>query len=49
MNHLDELREMIGRLRTEVAEIQELNDQYRREARNEPYAQIAHGQRQERL
>ncbi|HZQ68815.1 MAG TPA: hypothetical protein VFA68_09885 [Terriglobales bacterium] len=49
MNHLDVLREKIGRLRAEIAQIKELNDQYRREGWNGTEAQLAHGQRHERL
>ena len=49
MDHLVVLREKIGRLRVEIAEIQELNKQYRRQGRNDVEAQVAHGQRQERL
>jgi len=49
MNHLEVLREKIGRLRVEIAEIHELNERYRRHDRNEAAAQVAHGQRQERL
>ena len=49
MDHLAVVREMIGRLRAEIAAIQGLNDQYRREGRNETQAQVAHGQRHERL
>ncbi len=49
MDHLAVLREKIGSLRAEIAEIQRLNQQYRRESRNETHAQIAHGQRHERL
>jgi phosphoglycerate-specific signal transduction histidine kinase len=49
MDHLAVLREKIGHLRDEIAHLQELNDQYRRHARNETEAQVAHGQRQERL
>jgi hypothetical protein len=52
MDQLAVLREMIGRLRDEIAHLQELNDQYRRTGnrdRNESEAQIAHGQRHERL
>lgn len=49
MDHLAVLREKIGSLRAEIAEIQELHDQYRREGQNETQAQVAHGQRQERL
>jgi len=49
MDHLAVLREKIGRLRLEIAELQELNDQYRRQGRNDTQAQVAHGQRHERL
>ena len=49
MDHLEVLREKIGRLRLEIAEIQRLNEQYRRQGGNETDAQVAHGQRQERL
>jgi len=49
MDHLEVLREKVGRLRDEIAHLQELNDQYRRQGRNETEAQIAHGQRHERL
>jgi len=49
MNHLEVLREKISSLRAEIAQIQQLNDEYRRESRNDPPAQVAHGQRHERL
>jgi hypothetical protein len=52
MDQLAALREKIGRLRDEIAHLQKLNDQYRRTRnpdRNETEAQIAHGQRHERL
>jgi hypothetical protein len=49
MDHLDVLRGKIARLRAEIAEIQTLNERYRSEARNNPQAQVAHGERQERL
>jgi hypothetical protein len=49
MDHLDVLREKIGRLRVEIAHIQELNEKYRLRSGNETEAQIAHGQRHERL
>jgi hypothetical protein len=49
MDHLEVLREKIGRLRLEIAQIQESNEQYRRQDRNETDAQVAHGQRHERL
>ena len=48
MGHLEVLREKIGRLRVEIARIQELNEHYRRQDRNEPDAHVAHGQRLER-
>jgi len=49
MDHLALLREKIGRLRTEIADLRELNDQYRREPQHDTQDQIAHGQRLERL
>lgn len=49
MDHLEVLRERIGRLRVEIAQIQELNKQYRLRDSNGPEAQVAHVQRQERL
>lgn len=49
MDHLAVLREKIGSLRAEIAHLQELNDQYRRQGRHETEAHVAHGQRQERL
>ena len=49
MDHLEVLREKIGRLRAEIAHIQELNQQYRLRGGNGTDAQIAHGQRHERL
>lgn len=49
MDHLEVLREKIARLRAEIAELQELNQQYRRSGRNDPQAQDAHSQRHERL
>jgi hypothetical protein len=49
MDHLEVLREKIGRLRVEIAQIQELNKQHRLQGRNGAEAQVAHGQRQERL
>ena len=49
MDHLAVLREKIGRLRAEIADLQELNDKYRRQGRHETLAQVAHGQRHERL
>jgi Tfp pilus assembly protein PilN len=49
MDHLNVLREKIARLRAEIAHIQDLNEQYRHRDQNETEAQVAHGQRQERL
>jgi hypothetical protein len=49
MDHLEVLRKKIGRLRMEIAQIQELNEQYRRDDANETGAQVAHGQKHERL
>jgi hypothetical protein len=49
MDHLAVLREKIGRLRAEIADLQELNNHYRRQAHHETEAQVAHGQRHERL
>lgn len=49
MDHLAVLREKIAGLRDEIAQLQGLNVQYRRQGRTETEAQIAHGQRLERL
>ncbi len=49
MDHIEVLREKIAGLRGEIAQIKELNDQYRDHGRNQQEAQIAHGQRLERL
>ena len=49
MNHLEALRGRIGRLRVEIAEIQELNHQFRRDGGNGLAVQVAYGQRSERL
>ena len=49
MDHLGVLRDKIGRFRKEIADIQELNDEFRRAVRNGRLAQIAHGRRHERL
>jgi hypothetical protein len=49
MDHLGVLRDKIGRLRLEIAEIQESNEQFRRGGRNGADVQVAHGQRNERL
>ena len=50
MDHLEVLREKIASLRVEIAQLQELNHEYRRgNSRNDPQAQIAHTHRHERL
>lgn len=49
MDHLLVLRNKIGRLREEIAHIQNLNEQFRRDALNGADAQVAHGKRMERL
>ena len=49
MDHLEVLREKIASLRAEIAQIRELNEQYRLRAGNQTEAQVAHGQRQEWL
>ena len=51
MEYLEVLREKIGRLRDEIAHLQELSEHYRRYDRNgmNEQAQVAHGQRHERL
>jgi hypothetical protein len=49
MDHLVVLRDKIARLREEIADIQKLNEQFRRDGWNRVDAQVAHGQRNERL
>jgi len=49
MDHLRVLRDKIERLRVEIASIHELNEQFRRGGRSGTAAQVAHGQRNERL
>ena len=49
MDHLNVLREKIGRLRAEIADIQKLNEHYRLRDQSDTEAQVAHGQRLERL
>jgi hypothetical protein len=49
MDHLEVLRDKIAVLRAEIAQLQALNNQYRREGQHDTQAHIAHGQRQERL
>ncbi len=43
------LRDKIGRLREEIAAIQNLNEQFRRDGVNGAQVQVAHGKRMERL
>jgi hypothetical protein len=49
MDYVGVLSDKIGRLRVEIADIQELNQQFRRDGRNGTGVQVAHGQRSERL
>jgi hypothetical protein len=49
MDHLLVLREKIGQLRAEIADIQKLNEQFRRDGGHGTEAQVAHGQRSDRL
>jgi hypothetical protein len=49
MDHVRVLRDQIARFREEIADIQELNAQFRHALRNGTVAQVAHGRRQERL
>ena len=49
MDDLMVLRDKIGRLREEIADIQKLNEQFRRDGWNGADAQVAHRQRTERL
>ncbi|MCU1269167.1 MAG: hypothetical protein JWN74_461 [Acidobacteriaceae bacterium] len=49
MDHLGILRDKIGRLREEIADIQKSNEQFRRDGWNGAEAQVGHGQRNERL
>jgi hypothetical protein len=49
MDHLLVLRDKIGRLREEIADIQKLNEQFRRDGMNGADAHVAHGRRNERL
>jgi len=49
MDHLLVLREKIGHLREEIADIQKLNEQFRRDGGNGTEAQVAHGKRSDRL
>jgi len=49
MDHIKALQEKIASLRSEIAEIQVLNDHHRFGVQKEAEAVIAHSQRQERL
>lgn len=49
VDHVDVLPEKFGGLRVEIAQIQELNKQYRPQGENGAEAQVAHGKRHERL
>jgi len=49
MDHLLVLRDKIGRLREEIAAIQNLSEQFRRDGVNGAQVQVAHGKRMERL
>jgi hypothetical protein len=49
MDHLEVLREKIARLRAEIADIQELNEQYRFRGQKGAEAGVAHSHRQDRL
>ncbi len=49
MDQLEVLREKIAGLRSEIARLKELNEQYRRERAQDAQAQLAHAQRQDRL
>jgi hypothetical protein len=49
MDHLEVLRKKIARLRAEIAQIQELNQEYRLREWVGTEAQVAHGERQQRL
>ena len=49
MDHLGVLRDKIGRLREEIAEIQAANEQFRRDGSNRADVQAAHQQRNDRL
>jgi len=49
MDHLEVLREKVARLRAEIGQIQRLNEEYRLQKPAAAEAQVAHGQRHERL
>jgi hypothetical protein len=49
MDHLLVLREKVGQLREEIADIRKLNEEFRSNGGHGTEAQIAHGQRSDRL
>lgn len=49
MDYIGAFRDKIGRLRVEIADIHESNQQLRRDGGHEAVVQVAHGQRSERL
>jgi transposase-like protein len=49
MNHLEVLREKIGRLRAEIARIHALNERYRCRDFDRTESDVAHEERQKRL
>ena len=49
MDHLEVLRDKIGRLRLEIADVQELNQQFRRDGGNGADLRVAHTRSSERL
>lgn len=49
MDHIEAIREKIAHLRSEIANIQVLNDEYRFGVQRGPVEQTAHIQRQQRL
>jgi len=49
MEQLEVLREKVMLLRAEIAQIQESNDRYRFQSKNDLEAQVAHSKRLERL
>jgi hypothetical protein len=49
MDYLGVFKDKISRLRVEIADIQELNQQFRRDGRRGAGVQVAYGHRTERL
>jgi len=49
MEHLEVLREKIATLSAEIVQLKELNQQYRRQGQHDTEAEVAHGQRHQRL